>query len=169
MLEAAAGEDECLVQTDSMKLQGLYCTYARLLGRRGEGPCSARQAESRAYPFDGTGQNPCYKKATGKGLSLPYAQQCRATLPCFKLEKMLKVPRCLLLPGALLPDGCAGQTQLPLGPAPFLTPFWQLMTLTEVGISLGIIAKILLWAAVRLHTAGHVSDTHPRHHDSATQ
>lgn len=81
--------------------------------------------------------------------------------------------RCLLLPGALHPDGCAGLTQMLLGPAPLMTPFWQLMALAEAGISLGITAEILLWAVVRLHTAWslvqHVSDTHPCHQDSATQ
>jgi len=126
------------------------------------------QVESRAQV-----KTPGMRNPLGSAHPFPVPSSAGQPLACFKLEKMLKVPHCLLLFGALLPDRCAGQTQLLLGPAPFLTPLWQLTTLTEAGISLGITAKILLWAVVRLHPVGspdrHVSDTHPRHHDSATQ
>lgn len=145
-----------------MKLHsGATGTYASLL------QCQAGREQS-------TGQNPFCKTATEAffPVSIPYGQEHRATLPCLQL-KMLKVLCYLLLPGALLSGACVGQTQLLLGPASFLTPFWQLMTLTEVGSSLGSIAKILFWAVVRLHTAWcpvqHVSDTHAQHHESAIQ
>lgn len=79
-----------LVQTDSMKLQGVYRHFCQAPGQK-----EGRSLQCQVDREQCAGQNPCHRKVTEKGSSLPHAQQCRATPTLFQVRKDAEGPTLL--------------------------------------------------------------------------
>lgn len=74
--------------TGSTEAQGASSHLCQASGQK-----AGRSLQSQAGRKQSTSQNPCSEKESGKGLSLPYAQQCFELYPIlFKVRKYAEGP-----------------------------------------------------------------------------